>query len=275
MSIVKNLRIMQCCKNETSLDDLKLPSLVTARLGGVNAYIRSGVLVTKSGKPLPNEFVRKALESVPELEGLDGELVSCADVQETVSVMLRREGSPRFTWYVLDCSLNPHEDAARRTAQATEIVARARTGSFVKAVVWKTVDTRQQLKETYEAYIRGGSTGIYAKRCDSRYKLGLSTKTEGSFLSVMNRVRGEGTLLDVTTRNRTMKVKDYAVALVVRCAIHDEVHNIGTGMSMSDRTEFLKDRDALVGKTVLFAYTPDERGNCTHLSFMGWSNTLE
>lgn len=268
---------MQCCKGETSLDDLKLPSLVTARLGGVNAYLRGGVLVTKSGKPLPNEFVRNALESVPELEGLDGELVSVVDAQETVSVMLRREGSPQFTWFVLDCSLNPHEDAVRRTTQASEIVAvnGARTGGFVRAVVWKTVHTRQQLKETYEEHVRAGAAGIYAKRCDSRYKLGLSTKTEGSFLSVMNRVRGEGTLIDVTTRNRTMRVKDYAVALVVRCAVHGEVHNIGTGMSMSDRAEFLKDRDTLVGKTVLFAYTPDERGNCTHLSFSGWSNTLE
>ncbi len=70
---------------EVDLDKLRFPLLASAKLDGVRAIVRDGVVYSRSNKPIPNKFVQQQFKH---LEHFDGELI--------VGFANSRRGVPRL-----------------------------------------------------------------------------------------------------------------------------------------------------------------------------------
>ena len=85
-----------------SLDTLKYPLLASTKLDGIRAIITTDGPRTRSLKPVPNAHINSLLGTLP--PGLDGELGtgSPIDFRTTTGNVMRRDGTPDFTYFVFD-----------------------------------------------------------------------------------------------------------------------------------------------------------------------------
>ena len=91
------------CKD---VESLSYPVAVSPKLDGIRCTIVNGVPQTRSGKPIPNHFIRNTLTN-PLLDGLDGELIigkpTDPDVYRTTnSAVMSLDGTPTFSFHVFD-----------------------------------------------------------------------------------------------------------------------------------------------------------------------------
>lgn len=70
MPSVDMFRPMLAC--DADLEKLRFPLLASAKLDGVRAIVRGGVVFSRSNKPIPNQFVQ---DKFKHLEHYDGELI--------------------------------------------------------------------------------------------------------------------------------------------------------------------------------------------------------
>ena len=57
---------------EADLANLKFPLLASAKLDGIRAVVRNGVVMSRSNKPIPNPYVQRMFSK---MEHYDGELI--------------------------------------------------------------------------------------------------------------------------------------------------------------------------------------------------------
>ena len=57
---------------DADIEKLRFPLLASAKLDGVRAVVRDGVVYSRSNKPIPNKFVQ---DSFKDLDCVDGELI--------------------------------------------------------------------------------------------------------------------------------------------------------------------------------------------------------
>ncbi|NKB42542.1 MAG: hypothetical protein GKR86_16160, partial [Ilumatobacter sp.] len=67
------IKPMLAGKAPADLKHLKFPVLASPKLDGIRCTIRNGEATSRSGKLIPNEYVREQLRGLP--EGIDGELM--------------------------------------------------------------------------------------------------------------------------------------------------------------------------------------------------------
>jgi DNA ligase-1 len=85
---------------------LTYPLLASPKLDGIRAVVLNDQLVSRTLKPIPNNFIREAL-SHPQYDGLDGELIVGEPTDpgiylKTNSAVMSVDGEPDFTYYVFD-----------------------------------------------------------------------------------------------------------------------------------------------------------------------------
>src|SRR5688572_14503491 len=107
------------------IKELTFPLLASPKLDGIRCVILNGKAVTRNLKPIPNDFIRNFLESHPELDGLDGELMlndppapkkieieegeGGLDFNHVQSAVMSSDGEPDFYYAVFDY----HNDCAK------------------------------------------------------------------------------------------------------------------------------------------------------------------
>ena len=57
---------------DAELDKLRFPLLASPKLDGIRAYVRDGVVYSRSNKPIPNKWVQEQFKM---LDHADGELI--------------------------------------------------------------------------------------------------------------------------------------------------------------------------------------------------------
>lgn len=259
---------------------IKFPKLASTKLDGVRAVVLHGQLLSRSLKPIPNDYTRRLFEDDPRFEGLDGELIvgSPTDPEcfrNTSSGVMSKEGEPDVHFYVFDqipefCGMKPDTPFSKRYKDLVDNMPLER----VKLVDQQVVNNYTELS-TFEDYcLTEGYEGVIIKDPDSPYKYGRSTVKEGYMLKIKRyrdseaRIIGYEELMsneneaftnelgktERSNHKENMVPQDTLGALVVVDLKTQVRFNIGTGFDQATRAVLWAMGESLIGKVVKYKY---------------------
>lgn len=259
---------------DADLDKLKFPLLASAKLDGVRAIVRNGVVYSRSNKPIPNQFVQQKFSR---FEHFDGELI-CGDptskscYRDTVSIVMSFDKpADNAGFFVFDHVRDLGANYSVRHRWLTENTDLPESVIFHDQVLCKTLDDVLG----YEAEcLEDGYEGLILRDPEAPYKNGRSTVKEGYLLKLKRFVDAEAVIIgfeermhngnEATTNElgRTKRSSHKAGktgrgdlgALI--CRLGDVEFNIGTGFTDDERAEIWNNRDRYLGRLAKFKYFP-------------------
>lgn len=246
-------------------EKIRYPVLASVKVDGVRAIAKGGVALSRTLKPIPNEYIQSFFRRHEQLlEGLDGELVvgpeNAKDVmQKTMSGVMRREGQPDFQYLVFDRwdQSAPYKLRNERLS-GTIAVARSVGLSWIHHLEQIPIYSSQALAGLEAKALEAGFEGLMIRDPDGPYKFGRSTVKEGILLKVKQFDPSEAEVIGVdermhnaneatrdelgrtkrsTTKSGLVAAGDLG-ALVVRDLVTGVVFNIGTGFTAQQRRDF-------------------------------------
>ena len=245
--------------------------VASPKLDGIRAYVRGGVVLSRSNKPIPNLHVQTLFSG---LEHYDGELIvgsptSSTVFRDTTSGVMSKEGKPDVTYYVFDHLKHLSSGWQDRI----ENITAKRKGVVVHS--YTLVDNIEALMAYEELCVDMGYEGLILRDPDGRYKQGRSTVNEGLLLKVKRMEDAEAVVIGFEERmhngneatisetGRTKRSSHKAGksgrgdlgALVVRTPEGIEF-NVGTGFSDFERASIWANRDRYLGALAKYKFFP-------------------
>lgn len=184
---------------------LVYPVAGSYKFDGFRAVVRGRRLLSRNLKPIQNRALRAWLESMPELEGCDGELIHgdpCApDAFKMTSSAVTTRSAPRdgVSFHVFDnagCGLT----SSFRARAAGLRMTKFQPGIVV--VRHQMLQNARQVLEFEEKALALGYEGIMLRALDAPYKFGRSTLREQYLVAVKRFEDFEAEILDVLPRMR-------------------------------------------------------------------------
>jgi len=270
------------------IKQLVFPLLASPKLDGIRCVILNGKAVTRNLKPIPNDFIRNFLESHPELDGLDGELMlndppaprkieieegeSGLDFNHVQSAVMSSDGEPDFYYAVFDY----HNDCAlpysTRLMKLSLIVAELKN-KRVREVPQITVNNEKEVDEIEQEVLADGYEGLMLRNLYGTYKFGRSSMKEAKLMKLKRFEDDEATIVDMeplyenqntpTTnalgRTERSSHQENLVAQNMMGALNVKLKNgkefsIGTGFDHETRKDLWMRKKQLIGKQVKFKY---------------------
>lgn len=198
MSLPENFRPMLSAKAPKDLSKINYPVLVSPKLDGIRCIIKDGVAVSRSLKPIPNEFVQAQLAGLP--DGLDGELMlrqgEC--FSNVTSGIMSRKGEPDFVFHVFDWAPDGsvgfavdfvYRLASLNSSEAVLLHPRVRVLNCLRA------KDAISLLEINEDWLAQGYEGTMIRDPKAPYKFGRSTTREGGLMKLKNFADEEATII--------------------------------------------------------------------------------
>lgn len=258
---------------------LSYPVFASPKLDGIRCLIMGGVAMSRSLKPIPNEFVQAwARDNAPDLEGLDGELlVGEHDEQvfrRTTSAVMSENGEPDFTFHVFDNWDTP-EVGFRLRLRALKMSGVGSTIPRTKLVASVTVGGKDELAAFEAKCLERGYEGVMVRAPDGGYKYGRSTLKQGWLLKLKQFKDAEAEVIgfeermhndneakvdalghtERSTHAAGMRPAGDLGALVCRTPGGVEFR-IGSGFTAAERVSVWASRAALKGQLVKYSYFP-------------------
>ena len=286
--IVKPMLAGKC----ESLHRLRFPVLATPKLDGIRCLKINGRALTRSFKPVSNDFIRSWIESqLP--DGLDGELiVRNATFNETAGHVGRESGEPDFVFHVFD-----YVNEACDVPYACRMQELARLPEFERVVKVLPIEisTMAALAEYEERCIAEGYEGVMVRTPESPYKCGRSTENEGFLLKIKRFEDAEAVVLDCIEgmSNLNPAEKD-AFGRTKRSSCKDNkvgrgtlgaflVRDVATGIEFrlsgfdaAMAASIWANRDAVLGRTVKFKHQPSGAKEAPRFpKFIGFRETWD
>ena len=275
------------------LDKLRFPLLVSPKLDGVRAYVKNGVVWSRSNKPIPNRYVQETFRHV---ENFDGELIvgpatSPTCYRDTVSGVMREEGEPDVHFYVFDRFENP---AAPYVTRYYDLATKGVGGRDIIVEQIHVVDM-DELLQWEEYHINMGCEGLILRDPEAPYKQGRSTVKEGYLLKLKRFVDSEAMVVGFEERmhngnkavtnelGRTSRSSHKANktgrgdlgALVLQTPEGVEF-SCGTGFSDAERADIWNNRDRYRGQFAKYKHFPvGVKDAPRHPVFIGWRDKID
>lgn len=279
------------------LEKIKFPMFASPKLDGIRAVVLNGKLLSRSLKPIPNNFTRAIFESSDWYEGLDGELIvgSPTDPKcfnKTTSGVMSEEGEPDVHYYVFDqipeySGLDGDITFKNRYRDLQNCMPLKRVILVPQKIVW----SLPELEEFEQECLSQGYEGVIIKDLNSPYKYGRSTLREGYMLKIKRYQDAEAKIISVeellsntneATRDKLGKVKrsnakagmvpqNTLGALIVKDIKTGVEFSIGTGFDEELRSRLWEDQKDIIGKIVkykFFAYGAVDKPR--HPVFLGF-----
>lgn len=272
---------------------LQYPLIASPKLDGIRALVLDGVLVSRTLKPIPNQYVQKLFAGLS--EGTDGELI-CGPANEdpyrrTVSAVMSEDGEPDVSFHVFD-NFKAKGGFKERIVQVDNLRGHVNVIVVLHQLICNVAD----LEDFEEKCINMGFEGAMIRSMDGPYKHGRSTAKEGYLLKLKRYRDSDGEIIgtyellhngnEATTDNlgRTQRsshkenktgldalggfeLKDIHTGIEFRC---------GTGLTADDREKLWKDRNSLIGKIVKYKYFPTgSKEKPRHPVFLGFRSKLD
>ena len=277
---------------DADLATLRFPLLASAKLDGIRATVRNGIVYSRSNKPIKNKAVQAKFKH---LEHFDGELI-CGDAtsktcyRDTVStVMTADKPADDVFFFVFDHIQVPTATFYQRHVKAKEALKRGKDQQVIllDQLLIKTLD---DLLGHEEEMLEEGYEGLILRSPDAPYKNGRSTVKEGYLLKLKRFVDDEAVVIGFEERmkNNNEKVTNELGrgqrsshkenkagrgdlgALVLRLASGVEF-SCGTGFSDPERSEIWASQDQLLGAYAKFKHFPiGQKDAPRHPVFLGW-----
>lgn len=269
------------CKGD--LASIVYPVLASPKLDGIRCIVRDGRALSRSLKPIPNEYIRASLEH-PAFEGFDGELMlrdTAATFQAVTSAVMKRDGAPAFVFNTFDHhdADNPKRPFAMRY---TSLVSRLKYAAsitelhqHVDVVPHIVVPDAASLAAFEAEQLALGYEGVMVRAPGGPYKYGRSTVREGFLLKVKRFEDAEAIVVgfeermhntnEATTnelgRTKRSSAQEGKVPMGTLGAFvlerPDGVRfNCGTGLDDALRAEVWAQRAAWLGATVKYKHQP-------------------
>lgn len=158
---------------------VKFPVLVSQKLDGIRCLIVDGVAVSRSLKPIRNEYVQSVIGKT-ELNGLDGELIvgspyapDCYRV--TNSGVMSKDGEPDFWYHIFD-----RWDVQRCFEDRFASLSRDHLRERIGIVPHRWAYSEEDLLRIEAHHLERGAEGVMVRSLDGPYKQGRSTMKEGT-----------------------------------------------------------------------------------------------
>lgn len=263
---MKNFKPMLAVK--ANMKRITYPVLATPKLDGIRCLIVKGEAVSRTLKPIPNDFIRYSLRGLP---SFDGELMLHGnhDYNEIQSAVMNRKGEPDFHYKVFDYWDSPlgYESRLNLVTTATShprvfpiLPIECRDEAFLLSYLARTLEW--------------GMEGVMIRQPDSPYKFGRSTVKEGFLLKIKKFQDDEGPLVRVVEKmnnvnpmtrdatgkairssHRKGKVKaGTAGKVVILWGGMDVSLGFGPGFNDKEKYALWKARHLFKGKIVKFSY---------------------
>lgn len=254
---------------------LLFPRLASAKIDGIRAVVKDGILLSRTLKPIPNTYTQE-LFGVEALEGLDGELTvgpynSSDLMQRTTSGVMTEEGEPDVTYWVFDFWTHPNTCFSDRykkleLASKSGYIGAATSHSRVKLLPHYLINDMDELEAFEAGMLSEGFEGIMSRTLSGPYKYGRSTGNEGYLIKHKRFKDAEAVIIGFEERMHNANEsktdergyakrsshKDNLIPMGtlgsfrVRDSLGREF-NVGTGMSDAQRAQFWAIRETLVG----------------------------
>lgn len=283
---------------DADLTKLRFPLLASAKLDGVRAVVRDGVVYSRSNKPIPNKFVQ---ERFKHLEYFDGELIvgpanSKTCYRDTVShVMSHDKAGFDVCFHAFDYVQDLQSDYRDRQYRLNE----AWEQTYLRTPVYQheqvLFNDLESLLKYEEQCLEEGYEGLILRDPNAPYKMGRSTVNEGYLLKLKQFVDDEALVIgfeermhngNEATTNELGRTKRSSHqenktgrgdlgALV--CRTTDGVRfNIGTGFTDSDRAAIWNCRDQFLGQLAKYKFFPvGQKDAPRHPVFLGWRDKID
>lgn len=253
--------------------ELRFPVYASAKIDGIRAVIKDGIVFSRSLKPIPNDYVQ-TMYGHSSLDGLDGELTVGAPnapntMQATTSGVMSRDGAPEVTLWVFDFWNNPTMPFGERL----RIMERAQSSGIfegqtrIQLLQQELIQSNAELVSYETAMLALGYEGIMTRSPKAPYKYGRSTAKEQYLLKVKRWTDCEAVVvgyeermhnaneatIDALGHTKRSSHKENLVptgmlGAVVCCAEDGTTFNVGTGFSDAQRRELWEVKESLAGR---------------------------
>ena len=270
---------------DADLGKLRFPLLASAKLDGVRAVVRDGVVFSRSNKPIPNAYVQKLFGKYTHFDGelIVGDPTSKTCYRDTVSGVMAQDGEPDVKLYVFDHVGEPshiYNFRAERLTESKHVIVHEQVMCL----------TLEDVLKYEEQCLDAGYEGLILRDPNAPYKQGRSTVKEGYLLKLKRFVDDEATVIgfeermhngNVATRNelgRTARSshkenksgRGDLGALLLRHPSGIEF-SCGTGFTDSERGEIWANRDRYLGQLAKYKHFPvGAKDLPRHPVFLGW-----
>lgn len=252
--------------------DILFPVLATPKVDGIRAMLLKGKLVSRTLKPIPNTFLRQAIESALP-DGCDGELVFGDTFQSSTSGVMTINGPKLgFSFYVFDfigregaLSHLPYSSRIKMLKEVLQSSSHCTLVSKLKAVVNVIVLSPELLKDKHDLdrfeqkCLSTKFEGVIIRKPDGHYKYGRSTPKEGLLVKIKRFDDAEGIvqgfeeLVHKDEKDGNHSSSKQLGALI----LHNKdggTFRVGSGFTQDQRKTLWKQRSSLVGKLVKYKF---------------------
>ena len=187
---------------KADLDTLRFDCLASPKIDGVRLLVMNGVAMSRTLKPIPNQFVQRMLGQ-PQFEGLDGEIVvgptNAPDVYlKTNSAVMSVQGECNFSYVVFDRWNKPDRPFRERLPLQEFITDRYQ----VVPLQHTRIHDLDELLAYQAQALAEGYEGVMLRAPDAPYKHGRSTTREGYLLKLKNFSDAEAEVVGVEEEMR-------------------------------------------------------------------------
>lgn len=155
-----------------SYEDLRFPLLCTPKLDGIRCVKVFGNALSRSFKPIPNDYIRSSIERcLP--DGVDGELMTPGDYNDTQSAVMSRDGTPDFYFAIFDRYI-PRVDYWDRVQLLDELPRLP----WMQLVLPTLCDDLPAFQAFEAQCLEQGYEGVMGRSARGPYKFGRSSLSE-------------------------------------------------------------------------------------------------
>jgi len=249
----------------------KFPYAATPKIDGIRFLMVGGAALTRSFKPIRNEYLQKILSSnLP--DGIDGELTSGSTFQECSSIM-RIKGEPDFKVWIFDF-VNPKDEVKPYKERMNELRKFENFNIPSYEILFPTiVSNQEQIDQLMINNLNAGYEGLMLRDPNGIYKFGRSSVKENILLKVKEFMDDEAEIISFREKmiNTNEGLKDN-FGRTKRSSCQDGLKPSGTlggfilrnseglefscGSGLNDalRDEIWKNQSKYLGKLVKYKY---------------------
>lgn len=258
-------------------EKLTFPLLATPKIDGIRCLVIDGKALSRSFKPIPNHHIRNMIEAnCP--NGFDGEIICGDGFNDVQSMVMKREGTPDFTYLVFDTVRNSLDTPyVERQIHLAEDFCHTPLLAFCKPLFGQLVNSLEELHQVMEQHLAEGHEGTMVRTLNSPYKCGRASLKEGYLTAIKYFVDDEAEIIgfeelmhnenektedafghsERSSKKENMKPANTLGAFVVRHSNGLEF-KIGTGKGLTAelRKTIWDNKDQYLGQLAHYRYQP-------------------
>lgn len=229
------------------------------KFDGIRFSIQNGNVYSRTGKIIPNDHIRNTLLSWDLPNGVDGELVSGLNFQDTTSAVMSFDGTPTFSANIFDIVPIENDKPFKERYNGLREIFSNKFG--LKEVgsssaehtnienLWlaKHHFVNEYSHIEYWINIFEGAEGVvlrpyYGKYYEKMWKIKHKKNSEAKVLDI------------IQLKRKTGELADQVGSLLVEDIFSKKQFNIGTGFTKQNRIDLWNMGDKLIGKFVMYQY---------------------